>query len=236
MRIGLLERTGASRRLAMALAIVLSVHLGWPAHALRFDASAMRAHALARYGAQGEKAVQSWLAMLDAQKDRELWWQLRHVNEFWNRTVLASEDKTIWALEDFWATPMETLGKRLGDCEDFVIGKYFSLVMLGVPPEKLRLIYVRARIGGWADGQGIAHMVLGYYETPNSDPLVLDNLADSIVPASQRKDLTPVFSFNAQGIYVGGARSASVEQITRWRRLVSRMRKEGFRPLVEIVE
>ncbi len=228
MRTGLSERIVALRRLA--LAIVLSAYFGWPAHALRFDASAVRAHALARYGAQGERTVQAWLAMLDAQRGQELARQLRHVNDFWNRTVLAWEDKAIWELEDFWATPLETLGKRLGDCEDFVIGKYFSLVMSGVPPDKLRLIYVRARIGGWADEQGIAHMVLGYYETPHSDPLVLDNLVDSIMPASQRKDLIPVFSFNAQGIYVGGARSAPVEQITRWRRLLLRMRQEGFMP------
>ncbi|MFA5489664.1 MAG: transglutaminase-like cysteine peptidase [Candidimonas sp.] len=230
MRTGLSERIVAPRWLALALAIVLSAYFGWPAHALRFNESAARAHALARYGAQGERTVQAWLAMLDAQRGQELARQLRNVNDFWNRTVVASEDKAIWELEDFWATPLETLGKRLGDCEDFVIGKYFSLVMSGVPPDKLRLIYVRARIGGWADEQGIAHMVLGYYETPHSDPLVLDNLVDSIMPAGQRKDLIPVFSFNAQGIYVGGARSAPVEQITRWRRLLLRMRQEGFMP------
>ncbi len=72
-------------------------------------------------------------------------------------------------------------------------------------------------------------MVLGYYETPVSDPLVLDSLTDAIVPASQRTDLTPVFSFNAEGIYVGGEKSAPVDQITRWRRLLVRMQQEGFR-------
>lgn len=156
--------------------------------------------------------------------------KLRQVNDFWNTAVRGGEDSNIWGQTDYWATPLETLGKRWGDCEDFVIGKYFSLVHLGVPADKLRLVYVRARLGGMGSNQSIAHMVLGYYETPNSDPLVLDNLVGSVVPASQRRDLTPVFSFNAQGIYVAGAAPASVERISRWRGLLARMQEEGFQP------
>lgn len=44
---------------------------------------------------------------------------------------------------------------------------------MGVPANKLRFIYVRARVGGPASSSQIAHMVLGYYETPNAVPLVL---------------------------------------------------------------
>ena len=136
----------------------------------------------------------------------------------------------LWSQPDYWATPLETLGKGAGDCEDYVIGKYFSLLRLGVAVEKLRLIYVRARLGGAGSTQSIAHMVLGYYETPAAEPLVLDSLLDNIMPASQRKDLTPVFSFNAQGVYVAGAQPASVDRITRWRDLLARMKQEGFLP------
>ena len=56
------------------------------------------------------------------------------------------------------------------------------------------------------------------------------SLLDNIMPASQRKDLTPVFSFNAQGVYVAGAQPASVDRITRWRDLLARMKQEGFLP------
>lgn len=41
-----------------------------------------------------------------------------------------------------------------------------------------------------------AHMVLSYFETPTSEPIVLDNLKKVILPASKRDDLTPLFSFN----------------------------------------
>jgi predicted transglutaminase-like cysteine proteinase len=121
------------------------------------------------------------------------------------------------------------LGKGAGDCEDYVIGKYFSLIALGVPTSKLRFVYVRARIGGPESTEQIAHMVLGYYPTPNSIPLVLDSLVSSIMPASQRRDLVPVFSFNADGVYVDGKQAAPVDRIGRWRNLLQRMEREGVR-------
>ena len=52
----------------------------------------------------------------------------------------------------------------------------------------------------------------------------------TIRPASQRPDLTPVFSFNSQGVYVGNAQKGSVDSISRWRGLLEKMRKEGFVP------
>ena len=198
--------------------------------ALDFDGERLRSGMQSRYGAAGVQRLGQWLTMLQAQKDRSLQHQLTVVNEFWNRAVVQTEDSMLWAKPDYWATPLETLGKGAGDCEDYVIGKYFSLLRLGVPGEKLRLIYVRARMGGVGSTQSIAHMVLGYYETPMAEPLVLDSMVDFLLPSSQRKDLTPVFSFNAQGVYVAGAQPSSVDRITRWRDLLTRMKQEGFLP------
>ena len=141
-----------------------------------------------------------------------------------------SEDAIVWGQPDYWATPLESLGKRAGDCEDYVIGKYFSLLHLGVAGAQLRFIYVRARIGGAGSTQSVAHMVLGYYETPQSEPLVLDNMLNEILPARERPDLGPVFSFNAQGIYVPGKQPTSAERISRWPDLLARMQQEGFMP------
>lgn len=203
---------------------------GTNAIALDFDAGRLQQTMQSLYGAAGAKALSQWLAMLQAQQGKALQQQLSAINDFWNRAVVHTEDSVLWSQPDYWATPLETLGKGAGDCEDFVVGKYFSLLRLGVPLERLRLIYVRARMGGVGSTQSIAHMVLGYYETPVAEPLVLDSMVDFLLPASQRKDLTPVFSFNAQGVYVAGAQPSSVDRITRWRDLLVRMRQEGFLP------
>jgi predicted transglutaminase-like cysteine proteinase len=128
---------------------------------------------------------------------------------------------------------METLGKGKGDCEDFTIAKYFTLISLNIPVQQLRLIYVKARIGGAASTIEQAHMVLAFYPSPEAEPLVLDNLITEIRPASRRTDLHPVFSFNSQGVFSGTEGNAtqgsgSVGQLSRWSDLLQRVRAEGF--------
>lgn len=208
------------------LSIALICLLSFSVHALHIDAERVRAHVKSKYNAQAVKRVEDWLNLvhsLQGVPDQQL---LKVVNDFWNRTVIAGEDIDIWRVEDYWATPIESLGVGYGDCEDYVIGKYFSLLQAGVPVDKLRLIYVRAQVGG----SSIAHMVLGYYPTPDAVPYLLDNLTGSIRLANQRPDLTPVFSFNSEGVYVGGRPPASVERIGSWRGLLEKMRNEGITP------
>lgn len=200
------------------------------ARAFQLDEGRLEKTMRLRFGGRGVQALREWLAMLRVQTGRPIGEQLAAVNEFWNRMIIGSEDTIVWGQPDYWATPLESLGKRAGDCEDYVIGKYFSLLHLGVAGERLRFIYVRARVGGVGSTQSVAHMVLGYYETPQGEPLVLDSLIDSMLPASERGDLTPVFSFNAQGIYVAGTSPTPAERISRWPDLLARMRQEGFMP------
>lgn len=212
----------------LTLVIALSLFAGATAWALQFDRTAVIRHAQQKYPASTAARLDQWFGLLDRSAALEEHpAKLAAVNTFWNSTIRESSDNAIWKQDDYWATPLETLSRGLGDCEDFVIGKYFSLVHLGVPADRLRLIYVRAK----QNAQSIAHMVLGYYERPDADPLILDNLRDSIQPASQRPDLTPVFSFDADGIYVAGTTARSpVDRISRWQGLLLRMRAEGFQP------
>ncbi len=214
----------------LAAGMALAIALLTTATALQFDESRIQQFVQSKYGQRGAQAVSRWLTMMSQQRSAPESQQLRAVNNFWNSTVRGGEDRDVWKQADYWATPLETLGRQAGDCEDYVIGKYFSLIHMGVPVEKLRLIYVKARIGGRGSSQSIAHMVLGYYATPDADPLVLDSLVGSMSPASQRQDLTPVFSFNGHGIYVAGAAATSPDRIGHWRSLLAKMQKEGFQP------
>ena len=159
--------------------------------------------------------------------------RLKRVNEFFNRNVHFGDDSAIWGQADYWATPLETLGRGSGDCEDFAIAKYFSLRMLGVASHKLRLIYVRARTGAGDAASTQAHMVLAYYTQPDAEPLVLDNLIGDIRLASRRPDLTPVFSFNSEGVFVGAAAKdaaapGGLSRLSRWEDLLRRAQVEGF--------
>ena len=120
--------------------------------------------------------------------------KLEAVNKFYNGVRYMS-DKKVYGKKDYWATPLQFLGKDKGDCEDYVISKYFALIYLGVDSKKLFFTYVKS------SKFKAAHMVLTYFETPRSEPLILDNNNHKIFPASKRKDLTPIYNFNGESLY-----------------------------------
>ena len=180
-----------------------------------------------RYGDSGAAAVMAWRDLLTQAASQPDAAKLRRVNDFFNRRTRFGEDSDIWGRQDYWATPLEVLGRGQGDCEDFAIAKYVTLKLLGIPSEKLRLTYVKARIGGPQSTLVQAHMVLSYYPAPNDEPLVLDSLISDIRPASRRPDLVTIFGFNAEGLWVGGATSAS-RRFSKWQSVLARMREEGI--------
>ena len=142
---------------------------------------------------------------------------LADVNRMLNRVPFV-DDAVHWGEDDYWATPAETIGSNGADCEDFTIAKYFLLKELGVPIARMRLTYVKSlRLNQ-------PHMVLAYYARPDAEPLVLDNLEDTVRPASQRRDLLPVYSFNDEEVWIElRGRAGSPQQLRNWRALMERL-------------
>lgn len=122
-------------------------------------------------------------------KDYELIRKLSHVNSFMNK-IFPANDISTKASIDYWATPKEFLIQGHGDCEDYAIAKYFTLLEIGIPKEKLYFAVVDVK------GERASHMVLFYLENKKSTPLVLDNLSSKVIPLTQREKLIPRFAFN----------------------------------------
>ncbi|WP_447926439.1 transglutaminase-like cysteine peptidase [Vreelandella sp. EE27] len=226
------SRPTLSRRALLTSAGLLALGAGlglFPFSASAYDPARLRQRMSALYGPSGVNVLEGWFALLERAANRDIQTQLREVNDFFNRNIRWVDDIVTWGEEDYWATPLEAMGKGQGDCEDYSIAKYITLKQLGVPGERLRMIYVRARLGRSQVTQ--AHMVLGYYATPEAEPLILDNIAPSISPASQRTDLDPLFSFNSEGLWAGGSsqsRADPLARLSRWRSALERMQSQGF--------
>lgn len=176
----------------------------------------------AQFGPVGRNRLLAWQEFLRNQGGDELI-LVEKVNIFINSYTFIS-DINHWGQADYWATPIEFFASGGGDCEDFAIAKYFSLINLGVSADKLALNYV------FASHLNQSHMVLAFYPFPNMEPWVLDNLTNEVKPASQRTDLIPVYSFNADALWEAkhnglGKQLGSSQRIRPWRELLMRMKK-----------
>ena len=115
--------------------------------------------------------------------------KLNYVNSFFNK-ILPINDATKYSYDDYWATRKEFIIEGEGDCEDYVIAKYFTLLEIGIDKKNLFFAVMQVK------GKTSYHMNLLYFKTPSSVPLVLDNLSFKVIPLTSRKDLEPNFTFN----------------------------------------
>lgn len=224
------HRRQADRKSLCVLSMLISLFSSGAVAAINFDL--LMTLAEQQYGTHTRQSFSELRDIFNHLENAQEEKKLKEINEFVNRKILISgEDIDIWGKADYWATPLESIGRGAGDCEDYSIAKYLFLRELGVPNDKLRLTYVRAQIGGPHSRIFQAHMVLSYYTTPNAEPLILDNLIGDIRVASRRPDLKPIFGFNSNGLWVGSSGSSrgdSSTHLSRWRSLLERARNEGI--------
>lgn len=179
------------------------------------------------FGDQAGERVASWHRLMQQGDQLDDVEKLRRVNDFFNQIPYQS-DAELWGKEDYWATPLELLVHEGGDCEDYSIAKYFTLKEMGVAEDKLRIMYVKSI------KLNQSHMVLTYYPDPSSIPKVLDNLNPQLLSASNRLDLTPVYSFNADGLWLAkslgrGKKVGPSTRLSLWQELKKRMAQEAKR-------
>ena len=175
-----------------------------------------------KYGVAAKQRFLDWNKLIAEGKTLQENDKLQQVNDFFNRNIRFIDDNIAWSDNDYWATPIELLAQGVGDCEDFSIAKYFTLLEVGVDKSKLRITYVKA------SDLNVSHMVLTYFESPNTVPLVLDNLNPNIKSATDRSDLFFVYSFNGDGLWLAkingnGRQLANADRLDMWADLNRRM-------------
>jgi predicted transglutaminase-like cysteine proteinase len=175
-----------------------------------------------KYGTSGKNRVEAWDSMIESSKNESLLNKIKNVNDFFNQ-ITYKTDAAHWKQKDYWATPFEFMGTGAGDCEDYAIAKYFSLVKLGIPDDKLRITYVIYKKTNSRFEQ--AHMVLTYYHKTGAEPVILDNINRTLQLASKRSDLKPVYSFNASGLWQAktkGDTRVGDNNLKSWKNLMDR--------------
>jgi len=176
------------------------------------------------YGNYARQRVLIWYQLINGYNDARALEKLELVNNFFNQLAFVN-DSELWGQEDYWATPLQMISSNGGDCEDYSIAKYFTLRKMGIPEERMRLTYVKAL------QLDQAHMVLTYFPTPDSEPLILDNLVTDIRLSSERTDLLAVYSFNGNGLWLAKKKGADERvghsgRLSRWQEVIARINNE----------
>lgn len=219
-----LQRFRRASAVALGLLLLLSEG-GALAQLSRLGEEVIRSFNMS-YGVEATQRLMEWQRLMQTNLVSPGEVKRRAANDYFNRIPWLTDDEH-WGKADYWATPLEMIGTHGGDCEDYSIGKYFTLLELQVPEERLLITYVRA------PALNQTHMVLAYYPTPDADPLILDNYNKTIMRGSERTDLIPVYSFNGNGLWLAvqrslGRRVSDASRLAQWRGLLERMEKEGL--------
>ena len=219
-------RARANRAGAIAISLLLLITEGGAlAQLSRLSDETIRAFTTT-YGREATRRLMDWQNVMQTNVTSPEELKRKAANDYFNQIPWLTDDEH-WGQADYWATPLEMIGTNGGDCEDYSISKYFTLLELEVPREKLLITYVRA------PALKQTHMVLAYYPTPDADPLILDNYKQTIMRGSERTDLIPVYSFNGDGLWLAvqrslGRRVSDSSTLAQWRGLLERMEKEGL--------
>ena len=147
------------------------------------------------YGQEAQVRLQQWQQILNHSKGKSEVEQLKLTNDFINLIEFIHSPFYQDGL-DYRLSPMAFLILGAGDSEEFSMAKYFTLRKMGIQASRLRLTYTERQ------SNLTPHMVLAYYPSVDADPLILDYLDKTIRPLSQRQDLRPVYSFDAEQLWL----------------------------------
>ena len=121
---------------------------------------------------------------------------------------------------DMWQTPAELARSGVGDCEDFAIDAMFRVIQAGLEGE--------VSLGCFTRGSNVTelHMVCLYFPQHETDPWVLDVVADDVCRLSERPDLKEVYRLDRHSIFVEGRRVGDAADVAPWAAVLARMADE----------
>ena len=128
-----------------------------------------------------------WRDMLSGLKKLNGKALLAAVNSRVNALVGHSSDAQVFGAQDHWASPMEFLAAG-GDCEDFTLLKYASLLELGIDEADLRIVVVKDM------RRKRGHAVLAV-NTPSGE-WILDSADDVVRQDRAIRHYKPMYSLN----------------------------------------
>ena len=138
------------------------------------------------------KAAVTFLNIVDAAREREGLARLGEVNRAINLAIRPMSDLANYGEIDVWASPLMSLARGAGDCEDYAIAKMAALKAAGVPSDDLRLVILRET------ARGEDHAVLAVRLQERW--VVLDNRMLVMLADTEVTNYRPIFVADDMGV------------------------------------
>ena len=137
-------------------------------------------------------AALKFLAIIDTARHREGRARIGEVNRAINLAIRPVSDFAQYGQDDVWSSPLATLARGGGDCEDYAIAKYVALRLAGVTPDDLRIVVMHDTIHG-EDHAVAAARLDGHW-------LTLDNNRMMMVEDTYVRNFRPTFVIDQQQV------------------------------------
>ena len=137
-------------------------------------------------------AALQFLTIVDAARAREGRARLGEINRAINLAIRPMGDFEQYGEIDVWSSPLATLFRGAGDCEDYAIAKFVALQRAGIPPGDLRIVIMRDTIRGEDHAVAAARL--------DGRWLTLDNRRMAMIEDANVRNYRPSFVIDRDGV------------------------------------
>jgi predicted transglutaminase-like cysteine proteinase len=138
-----------------------------------------------------DPAALEFLAIVDNARALKGRAQLGEINRAINLAIRPADDLATHGAIDVWSSPLATLAKHSGDCEDYAILKFAALLEAGIAPEDLRIVVVRDTAR--SEDHGVVAV------RHDGQWLILDNRRLLMLADTQLANYSPLLQLDAAG-------------------------------------
>jgi len=137
-------------------------------------------------------AALQFLAIVDGAKAREGRARLGEINRAINLAIRPMSDLAQYGQIDVWTSPLATLTRGAGDCEDYAIAKFVALRRAGIAAEDLRIVIMHDTLYGEDHAVAAARL--------DGRWLTLDNRRMAMVEDADVRNYRPLYVIDHYGV------------------------------------
>jgi len=132
------------------------------------------------------------LAIVDEARARDGRARLGEINRAINLAIRPMSDLAQYGEIDVWNSPLVTLDRGAGDCEDYAIAKFVALRLAGIAADDLRIVVMRDMIQGEDHAVAAARL--------DGQWLMLDNRRMAMVDDIHVRNYRPLFVIDESAV------------------------------------